>query len=162
VAEAVRRGYGYVELRQGCLGAYERKSDGGTTPDPGAMTRLPERFPKVGFNLALAVPFFSGRIGPDDPLFRAGVEASRALALGGVRAAHLRLVDPETPADTLSPASADPLAERLSELASVCGARGGILSVENARQPWALLHRIFEQARALLGPRASALQLCYD
>src|SRR5438094_616777 len=111
IAEAVRRGYNYVELRQGCLGSYERGSDPG--PDAEALARLAGRFTEIGFNLALALPFFGSAVTPAHPLFQAGLDSSYAMAAGRARNAHVRLVDTETPPESLAGATPEAIAERL-------------------------------------------------
>src|SRR5205085_686098 len=117
---------------------------------------LAGRFTEIGFNLALALPFFGSAVTPAHPLFQAGLDSSYAMAAGRARNAHVRLVDTETPPESLAGATPEAIAERLASLAAACAARGAILSVENARQPWALLRRAFLAARERLGERAPA------
>jgi sugar phosphate isomerase/epimerase len=50
----------------------------------------------------------------------------------------------------------------LAALAAACNARGALLSVENARQPWSALRHILGRARERLGRGSGALGLCYD
>jgi sugar phosphate isomerase/epimerase len=82
--------------------------------------------------------------------------------VGGAGKAHLRLVDPETSPDCLTPARCVEVAERLAALATACAEQSALLSVENSRQPWAALREILTRARERLGPRSAALGLCYD
>jgi sugar phosphate isomerase/epimerase len=160
IAEGVRRGYPYVELREGCLGGYESPGADGMLPDVGALSELARRFPSVAFNVALAVPFYAAGTSPASPHFQAGLRG--ALALGGGASGHLRLVDPVTEPEAVTEAQTAEIAERLAALAAACGEAGARLSVENARQPWAVLRSALMAARARLGSRAGTLGLCYD
>jgi sugar phosphate isomerase/epimerase len=160
LAEAERRGYRHVELRQGCLAAYETAGEGGACPGADALRRLPDRFPRLRFNLAMALPYLGGEVAPESPLFEAGLRG--AIALDGAGTAHLRLVDTETRGGALDQARENALATRLAALASACRGHGAILSVENGRQPWEALRRIFSGARERLAAGANALLLCYD
>jgi sugar phosphate isomerase/epimerase len=160
LSEADARGFRHVELRQGCLGAYESMRDEEAWPDGNRLRALPDRFPRLAFNVALALPYLGAGIRPDTPLFEAGLVA--ALAVAGAGVAHLRLVDAKTPAEAVTPSREAALAAGLAALAMACADRGAILSVENARQPWEALRRILTRARGELGDRAGALGLCYD
>jgi sugar phosphate isomerase/epimerase len=160
LAEADALGYRRVELRQGCLGTYETPGDGGPCPDAVALRALPVRFPRLRFNLALALPYLGGSVTPETPLYQAGLRGAVAVGRPGI--AHLRLVDPETAPEALTSACESEIAARLTALATACAAQGAILSVENARQPWAAFRRIFDRARGQLGTDAGALGLCYD
>jgi sugar phosphate isomerase/epimerase len=160
IEEAARRRFVHIELRQGCLGGYEHDRDGQKFPDPGALLALRGHFPALRFNLALAVPVLGGTVTPTLPLFETGLRA--AVFLGGAGSAQLRLVDPETPAQALTEARQVEVAERLVALAEAAAEVGAVLSVENARQPWAALRAILNRGRARLGARAGALGLCYD
>jgi sugar phosphate isomerase/epimerase len=160
IEEAVRRGCDHVELRQGCLGGYERAGEGGLWPDVAALGPLAKRFPETGINLAMALPYLGGEVTPRTRLFLEGMSAAVALGRGGE--GHLRLVDPETPAASVTADREAGLAERLASLASACADAGARLSVENARQPWGTRRGILSRARQRLGPRAGALGLCYD
>lgn len=159
VAEAARRGFVHIELRQGCLGAYE-SADTGLIPNADALIVLPSQFPAMPFNLALAMPYLSGTVTPETALFTAGVRA--AVALAGAGRAHLRLVDPVTPSEGLTEARQAEVAGRLVDLAGAAAAAGALLSVENARQPWSALRAILGKARTQLGAQSGSLGLCYD
>lgn len=156
VEEAWDRGYGAIELRQGCVGRFERGAD--FLPDATALSVLPQRVPDVQFDVAIAVPFLSPGLSPDDPLLRTGLKAADAVS-GGFRP-HLRLVDTFTasPPD----ASADQLAQALVPWADYLTDRGGWLSLEHARQPWQLFRGVFDRLRDLLGPNGNHVRLCYD
>src|SRR5262245_49715167 len=86
IAEALRRGYRAIELRQTCLGRYERGAE--SVPDADALAKLADRFPEAKLNLALAWPCFSPQATAEDRLLIAGIDAALALAADGT--AHLR------------------------------------------------------------------------
>jgi sugar phosphate isomerase/epimerase len=159
LAEAERLGYRHIELRQGCLGAYEAPGEGGAHPDADALRSLPDRFPRLAFNVAMALPYLGGEILPETPLFELGLRAALAVGRGS---AHLRLVDPVTTPDAVTPEREGLLAERIAGLAARCREEGALLSIENARQPWGVLRRIFEGARERIGADRDELRLCYD
>lgn len=158
IEQAARLGYALVELRQTCLGRFETAAE--HRPQAGALAELPQRFPEMEFNLALAFPFFHPSTSPDAPLFQAGIEAAEALA--GKFTCHLRLVDLATAIEDPSPAMIEDSARNLVELARRLARRQGRLSLENARQPWSVSKAVFARARELLGTDAACLRLCYD
>jgi sugar phosphate isomerase/epimerase len=153
VEEAQRRGYKHVELRQGCLGEYESKEE--NVPNAAALAQLREKFPAMGFNIAIALPFMRGGLTPDNEMFAAGLEAAAAL---NPERPHLRIVDPFT--EEVPPFES--VSASLAELGWACVARKGLLSVENARQPWNALREVFALARERMREAATQLKFCYD
>lgn len=157
LGQALDRGYLAVELRQTCLGSYEKPD--GFVPRVSALGCLAECFPEIQFDLALAFPFL-GRGGVvEDPLFQTGVEGARALS--GRFRPHLRLVDLETTGEMLRDREPQ-AAHEVARLAEPLADAGGWLSLEHARQPWTSFTRVIGEARRLLGSRSDHLRLCYD
>ena len=158
IGTAARHGYRVIELRQKSLGRYESPET--ALPDVKALGALAERFPEVHFVAAYEVPFLNPGTTPNDRAFAAAVRLARATALG--RRPHVRIVDlsttPEQTAAWGSIASGDTIAR----LAAAVGTDGGILSVENSRQPWPLLAAAIDAARAQLGSGADRLRVCFD
>ena len=151
-------GYRCIELRQGALGKYERGAQ--LRPDVTELARLSQGFPKLRFNIALALPCLGGALRPDEEMFQLGIAAAQALAGDG--ACHLRLVDLATSPDQFRQIAEADSAARLAELAAALADAGGMLSVENAKQDWRRFITVFRTARELLDNRASALKLCFD
>jgi sugar phosphate isomerase/epimerase len=158
ITQAVRTGCGCVELRQTCLGRFER--DEPPVPDASALRELPEAFPDVVFNIAVNVPFLQAGSVEATTVFAAAVQAAQAVA-GGHRP-HLRLVDLTTTTDQLASADADEIARSIVRLAELMIERDGWLSIEHSLQPWRPFLSVFRDARRLLGERADHLRLCYD
>jgi len=158
ISAAAERGYRVVELRQKSLGRYESPVD--ALPDVAALGALAARFPGLHFVAAYEVPFLDPDTTPDDPCFAAAAALARAVANG--RQPHVRLVDlrtlPEQAADWGAAASGRAIARLTRALA----AGGGILSVENSRQPWPLLAAAIDAARAELGTAGRRLRVCFD
>ena len=150
-------GYRAIELRQTCLGRFESHDH---LPDAEALRALPQQFPSMQFDLAVAVPFMDPDYTGDDRLFEAGFCGARALAGEGVP--HLRLVDLITPAEKLDGAQAEELAAGFVRLARRVISAGGRLSIEHAAQPWGLFRDAFRDARGLLDDDAEQLLICYD
>ena len=157
LGQALDRGYLAVELRQSCLGSFENRE--GFVPKVSALGRLPDRFREIRFDLALAFPFLGPGGVAEDPLFRTGVDAARALA--GRFRPHLRLVDLATTGEMLKGREPQ-VAHEVARLAETLADAGGWLSLEHARQPWSSLTRVMAEARRLLGSRSGHLRLCYD
>jgi sugar phosphate isomerase/epimerase len=158
IAESLRRGFRAIELRQTCLGVYEVGAE--TMPDAGALAELPERFPDATFNIALAFPCFGAVSETDERCLASGIEAALALASRGT--AHLRLVDLTTSAEQASAAAIDEVTSRIAAWAETIAHRGGMLSIENSRQPWWFTLHALGAARRRLGDKAPHLRLCYD
>ena len=157
IETAAERGYRAVELRQTCLGRFESRD--GCVPDARALPELPESFPGIQFNLALAFPFLATGPTRDDSLFHAGLDAAAALA--GRFAAHLRLVDLETSDDAMDAAGGESVADSLSALNDRAEQTGVLLSVEHAKQSWTRFRTVFERVRNE-PDAAPTLRLCYD
>lgn len=158
IAEAARRGYRAVELRQGCLGTYE--SGNQRLPHAVELGELTQRFPQLRLTIAIDLPFLDGRDYSDDPLFAAGRQAAQAL--GSNSSPHLRLVDLTTTTIEQTPESVNEVGSTLATLARKMSEVDGVLSFENARQPWASFWTVFQSARRQLGADGSRLKLCYD
>ena len=156
IAHAANVGYRVIELRQGFMGRFE--SNDTLFPNAEALAELPIRFPEMHFNIAINIPFLSGRVTATDPLFVRAKQA--AVAIAGRCGPHLRLVDTDT-TDEQVPHGND-VAERLSELVYAMRRVDGVLSVEHAMQSWTLFESIFNAARDCLGEDRSCLKLCFD
>ncbi len=159
ISRAAESGYQTIELRQTCLGRFEDPQS--FLPRTKALLDLPQGFPELRFDLALAFPFLDpANPGPKDPLFDLGVEAAGALS--GRFHPHLRLVDLDTSDEQLASVPLPDLAARLAELARRLIQTGGLLSLEHARQPWGVFLSLVLEARQLLGEDAPGLRICYD
>ncbi|MCH2210300.1 MAG: sugar phosphate isomerase/epimerase [Fuerstiella sp.] len=157
ITEAVTRGYRAVELRQTCLGKFESGPE--HMPNTEALSTLPNLFPTVQFNMAMAMPVLSNTLVPDAPLVQAGLQAARAVS--GQFKPHLRLVDLTTQFTELTKSQTEKIVDTMTRLADAAKLRNVTLSVENSIQPWSLFHQIMEQQRLRRGDD-SPLQLCYD
>ena len=158
IAEAVRRGYRAVELRQTCLGDCETGDD--HLPLAEALSELPDMYPGIRFNLAINVPCLQPGFSADDRVFTAGKWAAQAVA--GDCPPHLRLVDLQTTAAQLSAAGPVDTGRAIAKLARVVVELDGVLSLEHARQPWHGFRAAFDAARDDLARDADRLRLCYD
>lgn len=157
IAEAERRGYRAIELRQGSLGEYESDDQ---IPDAQKLTELPSRFPDVRFNIAVQFPFLSPGVDPHDAVFSAGKWAAQAVA--GEAPPHLRLVDLTTTDEQLAEADRFIHTENLIRLVAAMAEIDGVLSIENGPQNWPALWQVFDAVRDNAGPNAHRLMLCYD
>lgn len=155
---AREQGYQAIELRQGALGSYERGAE--PRPDVSALAQLPQRFPDLRFNIALAMSYLNPTVTAADELFQLGIAAAKALA--GASSTHLRLVDLATTPEQARSAPEAEAVDRLAELAAALSEAGGMLSLENSRQDWRRFLSMVRGARERLGSRASALKLCFD
>ena len=158
IAEAVRRDFGAVELRQTCLGRFESADD--HLPDAEALTELPSQFPGVRFNVAVPVPFLNPETSTDAPLFVAGRMSAQAVA--GEFSPHLRLVDLNTTSEQLRQSGAIAAGATMARLCRSLIEIDGILSVENSIQAWTPLREAVASARDQLGTDADRLRLCFD
>ena len=158
IGTAARRGYRVIELRQKSLGRYESPET--ALPNVRELGMVAARHPRLHFVAAYEVPFLDPDTTPDEPYFAAAVALAREVANG--RRPHVRLVDlrtlPEQAADWGAAASGSAIARLTRALA----AAGGILSVENSRQPWPLLAAAIDAARAELQTAGRRLRICFD
>jgi sugar phosphate isomerase/epimerase len=154
IAEAERRELRVVELRQGCLGTYESGDAG--IPDAHRLSELPNRFPRMSFNIAMSVPFLSSIGSVSASMLESGRRA--AVAVAGSGQPHLRLVDLESPFDINYE-----LAQRnLVALARSMETIDGLLSIEHSFQQWSGLLHAFRSARSSLDSQKKRLRLCFD
>ena len=158
VGAAAQRGYRVIELRQKSLGRYE--SPDTALPDVSALGALAAEFPSLHFVAAYEVPFLDPDTMPDERYFAAAVAVARAVANG--RRPHVRLVDLRTSAEQLAGWGDAPAGRTIARLAAAVAAYGGILSVENSRQPWPPLAAAIDSARGELGAGAERLRVCFD
>jgi sugar phosphate isomerase/epimerase len=157
IAKALHLGCDVIELRQGSLGTYESDAH---LPYIDALARLASNFPDVRFIPAMEVAFLDLATAPADTAFRAGRALARAVA--GDEPPHLRLVDIATPASMLEGADLSAIAGVLHLLTMAMAEVGGILSVENASQPWSRLSGVVDLARVGLGADGHRLKYCFD
>ncbi len=158
ITRAIGTGCRCVELRQTCLGRFERGEP--PVPDASALRELPEAFPDVVFNIAVNVPFLQAEKIESTPVFDAAVMAAQSVA--GVHRPHLRLVDLTTSASELASGTLAELSRNVAQLAELMIRRDSWLSIEHSLQPWRPFLSVFREARRLLGERADSLRLCYD
>lgn len=159
ISRAAESGYRAIELRQTCLGRFEDPQT--FLPRTKALADLPQAFPELRFDLALAFPFLNPFGDASlDRLFETGVAASQALS--GRFHPHLRLVDLDTSAERLTAVPLPDLAAHLARLTRRLIQTGGWLSLEHARQPWGGFLALVLEARQLLGEDAPGLRICYD
>lgn len=154
ISEAERRHIKTVELRQGCLGAFE--SADVCAPIAERLEILPRRFPTMTFNLALNVPILNVLSASHHAMLEAGRRA--AVALAGDRPPHLRLVDLGT---SFSFDQSQAIAN-LHELTTAMHGLGGILSVEHSLQNWNDFLAVFRTARSSSDACSQSLKLCFD
>ncbi len=156
LAESVRQGYTFVELRQGALGHYEDPVS--KTPLAELLSCLPARFASLELSLALACPFFDVAAGDGVPWNESFAAAE---AVSGGRAACLRLVDLATSHEVAArtcQTAGESLAARLRPFVN----SGGRVLLENAAQAFSSLAMVMRAARAALGRLGEHLGLCYD
>ena len=158
IGTAARRGYRVIELRQQSLGRYE--SPDTALPNVKALGTLAERFPNLHFVAAYVVPFLDPETTPDEPYFAAAAAVARAVANGCPP--HVRLVDLSTSPEQAAAWGAAASGRTIARLARALAADGGILSVENSRQPWPLLAAAIDAARTELGRGGDRLRVCFD
>lgn len=157
VQRAEQQGYRAIELRQTCLGDFETSEH---LPIADRFSDFPERFPSISFDLAICVPFLNPDMSISDQMFTASLLAAQTLA--GSSRPHLRMVDLMTVGEPISSISSEAAGEAIARLARPMIELGGILSVENSRQPWNWFHEAFRTARNQLGSDADSLRLCFD
>jgi sugar phosphate isomerase/epimerase len=161
INEAQARGARHIELRQTCLGDYERGEGEDWRPVLSHLEALVREFPGLSFDLAMAWPCLTRKTDPSGEAFQAALRGAKLV--GGQRA-HLRLVDPapfdhpwERPADIPDEALG------VADLAREAARQGVILSMENSGQPIRSMALLVREARARLTPEeGSYLGLCPD
>ena len=158
---AAEAGYSYVELRQRTLAECEEWVAGRDLPRP-----IPERlgelaaaFPKMGFNLAVELPFMTVRTDPDCPYIDRLAEGAVALAGEGDRV--LRFVDVSPATSPLRQGQAEDLGLGLAELARVLWEQRIRMVLENSRHPVLTLRALIQiAAQELKG--VPIPRLCWD
>lgn len=161
VHEAKIRGAKHVELRQTFLGNCESGFGGEWRPVMANLKSLVELCPDISFNLAMALPFLSGKVNPGDGLFRQSIEAAKVV---GRNTPHLRLVDP-TPQkkDWENHSDIPEEAFSLVGLVEKAVARGVTVSVENSGQSVGALTMLVNNCREQLSEgERGFLGLCVD
>ncbi|MBI5760175.1 MAG: sugar phosphate isomerase/epimerase [Planctomycetales bacterium] len=158
VDESLQRGFRVIELRQGSLGKYEFGAM--SLPRPDRLAELQSRFTGVQFNMAMSLPCLGGEMTRRTPLFVAGRAAAIAMARGGQP--HLRLVDLETQPSQRPELTVGYVARALVELTESLIETHGVLSIENAKQPWPWFRSVLDEARRRLGHNATRLRCCFD
>ena len=158
VGAAARRGYRVIELRQNSLGRYE--SPDTAIPNAAELGAMAAHFPDLHFVAAYVVPFLDPATTPDEPYFAAAAAVARAAANG--RPPHVRLVDLSTSPEQAAAWGAAASGRTIARLTRAVAADGGVLSVENSRQPWPLLAAAIDAARAELGSGGDWLRVCFD
>jgi sugar phosphate isomerase/epimerase len=161
IKEAQARGARHIELRQTCLGDYERGEGEHWRPVLPRLEALVQEFPGVSFDLAMAWPCLTKKTDPSSEPFQAALSGAR---LVGGRTSHLRLVDPaafdrpwERPEDIPDEALG------VANLAREAARQGIILSMENSGQPIRSMALLVREARARLTPEEGRyLGLCPD
>lgn len=158
---ATALGFGYVELRQGALGAYEERvaSDDRLWPLPAALAALRGEAPGLGFNLAVEAPFQTSVIAPDDPYLGRCIEA--AVALGGDPPV-LRLVDLSPAPALLDADGVERLGQSIARLARRLWNSGVALALENSKQPVQTVRTLIERAALDLPVEVPIPRLCWD
>jgi sugar phosphate isomerase/epimerase len=161
INEAQTRGARHIELRQTCLGDYERGEGEDWRPVLSRLEGLVREFPGLSFDLAMAWPCLTRKTDPSGEAFQAALRGAKLV--GGQRP-HLRLVDP-APFDHPWERPTDIPEEALgvADLAHEAARQGVILSMENSGQPIRSMALLVREARARLTPEeGSYLGLCPD
>ena len=158
IGAAAGRGYRVVELRQKSLGRYE--SPDSAMPDVRSLGALAARFPDLHFVAAYEVPFLDPGTTPDEGYFAAAAAVARAVA--NAHPPHVRLVDLSTSPEQAAAWGAAASGRTIARLTAALAADGGVLSVENSRQPWPLLAAAIDAARTELASGGDRLRVCFD
>ena len=161
IEEAQARGARHIELRQTCLGDYERGEGEQWRPVMARLEALVREFPELSFDLAMAWPCLTRTTDPAGEQFQAALQGAK---LVGGQTPHLRLVDP-SPFDAPWDRPEDIPDEALGvvDLAREAARQGVILSMENSGQPIRSMALLVHEARARLTPEEGRyLGLCPD
>jgi sugar phosphate isomerase/epimerase len=161
ISEAQARGARHIELRQTCLGDYERGEGEQWRPVLSRLEALVQKFPGLSFDLAMAWPCLTKKTDPVGEQFQAALQGAK---LVGGQTPHLRLVDPasfdhswEGPEDIPNEALG------VADLGREAARQGIILSMENSGQPIRSMALLVREARARLTPEEGKyLGLCPD
>ena len=161
VKEAQARGARHIELRQTCLGAYERGDGEDWRPVLSSLESLVQEFPGLSFDLAMAWPCLTRVTDPTGEQFQAALQGAK---LVGGQTPHLRLVDPAAfDATWERPEDLPQEALGVVDLAREAARQGIILSIENSGQPIRSMALLVREARARLTPAEGRyLGLCPD
>ena len=155
--QAVDYGLVAIELRQTALGTFE--SADSHLPDVQRLGELAREYPGCCFDYAMSLSFLSGEITEAAERVSLGREAAAAVAGSGVP--HLRLVDLVSSSEQVRACESNTVRE-LTELTLAMDQAGGILSVENCRQPWDDLFRVVQRTWEELGSVREKLKICFD
>ena len=157
VVKAVSMGCEAIELRQGFLGEFE--SGNRLVPQVDRMKDLANRYHQIQWIAAYEVPFLNSRLRMTNQSFEAGLRVAQAVQTKYQPC--LRIVDTETVFDSKlydTVTSGKVIAQLTHAVARI----GGILAVENSRQPWAVLAAAINKAREFLGSDQNKLRVCFD
>ncbi len=157
LAQAVEYGLVAIELRQTALGGFESFDD--FLPDVQRLGRLAEQYPGCCFDYAMSLSFLSGEIA--EAADRVSLGRDAAVAVAGTGVPHLRLVDLSSSAEQVTACESATVRE-LAELTRAMDQAGGVLSVENCRQPWDDLFRVVRRTWEQLGSVSEKLKICFD
>jgi len=160
IGHARDRGFGAIELRQGCLGELNAALPIAATELAAAVSfaRLPALFPELQFNLAVNLPCFRGDSISAIPELKSYLAAARAL--GGARGPQLRIVDIQTRTPHLDAVLRTQSARALQELARHLDQHGGALAVENGYQSWDTFQAVLDAANVDGTPIRCCLDPC--
>jgi hypothetical protein len=148
VKEAEARGARHIELRQTCLGAFEPGEGNAWRPVLSNLRALPEQFPELSFDLAMAWPCLTQKSDPSGEQFQAALQGAK---LVGRSTPHLRIVDPSAFDHAWEkPEDLPPEALAVADLAREAARQGVILSMENSGQPIRSMALLVQEARARL------------
>lgn len=158
---ALERGFEYVELRQRALAECEERVPGDERPWPlpEQLRRLRSRFPDLGFNLAVELPFLTEPVDPRSAYLDRLAEG--ALALAGSEGPLLRFVDVSPAPALLTADQVERLSESVAALTASLRERGVRTALENSKQPVGTLMEVIR--RVSDGPDgAPGPLLCWD
>jgi sugar phosphate isomerase/epimerase len=161
IKQAQAYGARHIELRQTCLGDYERGEGEQWRPVMSRLETLVREFPELSFDLAMALPCLTRTTDPASEPFQAALSGAK---LVGGQTPHLRLVDPAS-FDRPWERSEDipDVALGVADLAREAARQGVILSMENSGQPIRSMALLVGEARARLTPEEGRyLGLCPD
>lgn len=161
IAEAESRGSRHIELRQTCLGSCESGQGDEWRPNLDGLQAIVDRFAKLQFDLAMALPCLTQDVDPAGEQFQMALAGAKIV---GRETPHLRLVDPNPMEGTWDSAGDIPQQSlKLADLAREAARQGVILSLENSGQTIAGMGLLVEECRKSLSEEEGAyLGLCPD